>query len=196
MSGTLQAGPLQRLRALVDTGGNARLHRAGVASTLAMTLVTGLFWLVVAWDKGRISPRVEGSGTGFPRAVMATYFVLSLVVVPLVVLLAGPRLEKHYANLTRGAAAFAFARVGLALAILVVFVLNMSEPQGAAIMPTIWLFGVPIVATAVLTYLCLDPVVRSPLLTQIVTAIALLPPVVVALFLLGLYVAQGSGVTA
>ena len=172
---------------------NVGTQRVWTAVILSMALFTVLFWLMVAARLGTIEPRVEGSGDGYAVAVAVLYFVISLVGAPVAAHTIGYQLELRTAAWKRDDAVVAFAGLGLVLAIGPVLMLAASEPEGAAIGPAIWLFGLPIMLATTFTRFFIDEVIRSQRLTRIVTGVAFLPPVIVVLFLLGLYVARGSG---
>jgi hypothetical protein len=175
---------------------NVQTRKAWIAVTLSIALFTVLFWLMVAAQLGRLQPRVEGSGDGYPTAVMILYFCVSLVGAPVMVHTAGYLVERRTVAWKRDDAVIAFAGLGLVLALPPVLILTETEPEGAALRPAIWLFGIPVFLATVFTRFFIDEVLRSERLTRIVSAVAFLPPVVILLFLLGLYVAQGSGATA
>ena len=184
---------VERIRALLRRVFNVRTQRAWVAAVLSMAFFTVLFWLMVAARLGRLEPTVEGAGTGYAKAVAVLYFLVSLVGAPVAAHTIGELVERRTATWKRDDAVVAFAGVGLLLAIAPVLMLASSEPGGAAIGPAIWLFGLPIFLATTFTRFFIDAVIRAVRLTRAATAVALLPPVVVVLFLLGLYVAQGSG---
>jgi hypothetical protein len=171
---------------------NLETRKAWIATTLSMALFTVLFWLMVAAQLGRLEPRVEESGEGFPTIVVIMYFCVSLVGAPVIVHTAGYLVERRTEKWKRDDAVIAFAGLGLVLAVPPVALLTASEPEGAALRPAIWLFGIPVMLATVFTRFFIDEVLRSQRFMRTVAAVALLPPVVVLLFLLGLYVAQGS----
>jgi hypothetical protein len=175
---------------------NDETRKAWIATALSMALFTTLFWLMVVAQLGRLEPRVEGSGDGFPTAVIALYFCISLVGAPVIVHTAGYLVERRTEKWKRDDAVIAFAGLGLVLAAPPVILLTLSEPEGAALGPAIWLFGIPVALATVFTRFFIDEVLRSQRLMRAVAAVAFLPPVIVLLFLLGLYVAQGSEVAA
>jgi hypothetical protein len=164
-----------------------------MAVVVGMAIFTVLFWLVVAAQLGRLEPVVEGSGKGYATAVAWLYFAVTLIGAPAATHTVGELLERRTASWKRDDAVVAFAGLGLLLAIPPVLMLAGSEPAGAAVGPAVWLFGVPVFLAVALTRFFLDTVMRSERLTRAAAGIALLPPVVVLLFLLGLYVARGSG---
>ncbi len=175
---------------------NLETRKAWIATTLSMALFTVLFWLMVAAQLGRLEPRVEESGEGFPTIVVIMYFCVSLVGAPVIVHTAGYLVERRTEKWKRDDAVIAFAGLGLVLAVPPVALLTASEPEGAALRPAIWLFGIPVMLATVFTRFFIDEVLRSQRFMRTVAAVALLPPVVVLLFLLGLYVAQGSEAVA
>jgi hypothetical protein len=172
---------------------NDRTRRAWLAVIVSMAFFTVLFWLIVATRLAAFEPVVEGSGEGFATAVAVLYFVSSLVGAPIAVHTIGQIVESRTSKWKRDDAVVAFAGLGVVLALTPVLILAASEPEGAAIGPAIWLFGVPIVIATAFTRFFLEDVMRSVRLTRAATAVALIPPVVVILYLLGLYVAHGSG---
>ncbi len=184
---------LDKSRDTVAAVFNVRTQRVWTAVILSMALFTVLFWLMVAARLGVLEPSVEGSGSGYAVAVAALYFSISLVGAPVAAHSIGYIIERRTAKWSRDDAVVTFAGLGFVLAIPPVLMLAASEPGGAAIGPAIWLFGLPVVLATTFTRFFIDTVIRSQRLTQVVTAVALLPPVIVLLFLLGLYVAKGSG---
>ena len=184
---------LDRVKDTVARVFNVRTQRVWTAVILSMALFTVLFWLMVAARLGVLNPVAEGSGEGYAVAVAALYFTISLLGAPVAAHSIGYLLDRRTAAWTRDDAVVAFAGLGLILALPPVLMLAASESGGIAIRPAIWLFGLPIVLATTFTRFFIDTVIRSQRLTRIVTAVALLPPVIVLLFLLGLYVARGSG---
>ncbi|MBN2177755.1 MAG: hypothetical protein JW722_08915 [Demequinaceae bacterium] len=172
---------------------NVRTQRVWMAVVLSMALFTALFWLMVAARLGTLEPRVEGSGEGYATAVAILYFLISLVGAPVAAHTVGYLLEHRTEAWSRDDAVVAFAGLGLVLAAPPVLILAASEPAGAALGPAIWLFGLPVLLATTFTRFFIDSVIRSQRLTRIVAAVAFLPPVIVVFFLLGLYVARGSG---
>ncbi len=185
--------PVDSMRALGAKVYNAGTRRAWLAVILSMALFTCVFWLIVATRLGTLKPRVEGSGKGFATAVAVLYFVVSLVGSPIAVHTIGQLVESRTAKWKRDDAVVAFAGVGVVLALAPVLMLAGSEPGGAAVGPAIWLFGVPIVIATAFTRFFINDIMRSVRLTRAAAAVAFIPPVVVVLYLLGLYVAHGSG---
>lgn len=172
---------------------NVRTQRAWSAVAISQALFTVFFWLMVASGFGRLQPAEAESGQGFPTAVAALYFFVTLVGAPVAAHTIGALVEQHTATWKRDTAVLAFGGLGVILAVGPVVALASSEPSRAALLPALWLFGLPIILTCGVTRLIIDRVHRSVVWSRVALAVALLPPVVVALFLLGLYVAQGSG---
>lgn len=171
---------------------NTETRKAWIAAVLSMAIFTVLFWLMVAAQLGRLEPKVEGSGEGYATAVMVLYFCVSLVGAPVTAHTAGYLLERRTVSWRRDDAVIAFAGLGLLLALPPVLILAATEPGGAAVGPAIWLFGIPVLLATAFARFFIDRVLRSERLTRVVAAVAFLPPVVVLLFLLGLFVARGS----
>ncbi len=172
---------------------NDQTRRAWLAVILSMALFTVLFWLIVATRLATLEPTVEGSGEGFSTAVAVLYFTVSLVGAPIAVHTIGQLVESRTAKWKRDDAVVAFAGVGVVLALAPVLILAGSEPGGAAVRPAVWLFGIPIVIATAFTRFFIEDVMRSVRLTRIAAAVAFIPPIVAVLYLLGLYVARGSG---
>lgn len=179
-------------RSLFSRVYNMETRKTWIAVMLSMAIFTVLFWLMVAAQAGRLETRVEGSGEGYPTIVMILYFCISLVGAPMAAHTAGYLLERRTAAWSRDDAVVAFAGLGFVLALPPVLILAGSEPEWAALGPAIWLFGLPVFLATALTRFFIDRVLRSERLTRAIAAVAFLPPIVVLLFLLGLYVARGS----
>jgi len=167
-------------------------HRTWTAAAMGVAIFSVLFWTATVAGLGRLELSEDAELDSYPNLVIITYFAVTVALGPLVAHSIGAWLENWTARLQKDDSVLLFIALGLVLAVPPTLLVALSGPEGFAIGPAVWLFGVPIVLATAFTRGYLDAVLRRPRYVNAVVGIAVLPPVIVILFLLGLYVAQGS----
>jgi hypothetical protein len=170
-------------------------HRAWTAAALGSAVFSVAFWVFALLGQGTYpvpEGDAAGDGTAFAPTVAVLYFALTLVAGPLFVHTLGRWLDRWAERFKFEDSVVVFLGVGVALAAVPVAIATLAGPGLHAFLASLFLFGLPIVLATGLARAYLPRVLRSPRATNVVFGIAALPPVVVLLFLLGLYVAQGS----
>ncbi len=167
-------------------------HRAWAAAAMGIAIFSVLFWAATAAGKGRLELSEDAELGSYPNLVVISYFAVTVILAPLVAQTVGAWLENWSARLQKDDSVLLFIALGLVLAVPPTLLIAFAAPEGFAIGPAVWLFGAPVVLATSITRGYLDAVLRRPRYVSAVVSLAVLPPVIVVLFLLGLYVAQGS----
>jgi hypothetical protein len=171
---------------------NAETRRPWTAAVVGAAVFTPMFWLSVASGLGKLTV-AHGQPLGaYPAAVVGLYFASIVLISPLLAHTAGYLLDRATSAWRRDDAVSMFVAFGVVLAAAAVSFVMALAPGGGAFVPALWLFGLPLVVTLGVTRFVIEAVLASRKWTLAAVAVAYAPVLLAALWLLGLYVGNGT----